>query len=225
VSPPVACCRTWCRGRIPGETLPRPIPPPQPTADVVTQGWGVQVPLSSLPTGGQRIVPVGDRPAFLRALSEEKVRRVREEEGIHLPDPYSRNVNQPVKQPADFHSRSLTANRTYVVLWCLCPRRGCIPMVGEGEFGGRFCPCCRTQFDLLGRVRRGPSSWNMDIPAYELGEGNVLTIYPHGARRSQPNEQGPAWGPCSRFPKRFRRFRGPRPGGSAWPRSGRTGRA
>ena len=151
-----------------------------PTADVVAESRGTRVPLASVPTGEQRIVVAGEKPVLLRALSDAQVRQLRSEGDIHLPDPFSRNANLPEGRPADFQARSLTADRVYVVLWGLCPRLGCIPMVGVGDHGGWFCPCGGAHYDLLGRIRKGPSPWNMLIPAYELGADNVLTVYPYG---------------------------------------------
>lgn len=156
-----------------------------PTADVLAETRGIHVPLGSVPSGEQRVIMVdGKPPLFLRALTDGQVRQVTSEGDTHLPDPFSRNANLPEGRPASFQTRSLMADRVYVVLWGICSRFGCVPMVGVGDHGGWFCPCGGEHYDLLGRIRKGPASWNMLIPAYELGSDNVLTIYLDGRARA-----------------------------------------
>ena len=43
-----------------------------------------------------------------------------------------------------------------------------------GRYGGWFCPCHGSLYDISGRVRRGPAPANLVVPDYAfLDEGRV----------------------------------------------------
>jgi Rieske Fe-S protein len=44
-----------------------------------------------------------------------------------------------------------------------------------GEYGGWFCPCHGSHYDISGRIRKGPAPLNLEIPGYDF-EGEILTI-------------------------------------------------
>ena len=45
---------------------------------------------------------------------------------------------------------------------------GCIPLGHEGEFGGWFCPCHGSTYDVSGRIRSGPAPLNLEVPEYSF---------------------------------------------------------
>ena len=83
----------------------------------------------------------------------------------------------------------------YLITIGVCTHFGCIPMAGQGKYGGYFCPChgcvgrgteeegCRadththththrSHYDLSGRIRQGPAPLNLEVPQYELFNEN-----------------------------------------------------
>lgn len=52
---------------------------------------------------------------------------------------------------------------------CTCWRRYWLNNVA-GEFGGWFCPCHGSHYDISGRIRKGPAPLNLEVPIYELNE-------------------------------------------------------
>ena len=56
-----------------------------------------------------------------------------------------------------------------------CTHLGCIPLQG-GEHGGWSCPCHGSQFDISGRVRRGPAAKNLEIPPYSFINDTTVKI-------------------------------------------------
>jgi ubiquinol-cytochrome c reductase iron-sulfur subunit len=58
----------------------------------------------------------------------------------------------------------------------VCTHLGCVPIGEAGDFGGWFCPCHGSHYDISGRIRKGPAPLNLEIPAYEFGEDDLLTI-------------------------------------------------
>lgn len=63
-----------------------------------------------------------------------------------------------------------------VVVIGICPHLGCVPLPDAGDFGGFFCPCHGSHYDTSGRIRRGPSPLNLEVPPYKFIEDQVILI-------------------------------------------------
>jgi ubiquinol-cytochrome c reductase iron-sulfur subunit len=68
----------------------------------------------------------------------------------------------------------------WLVVVGICTHLGCAPTSrGTGElaprFGGWVCPCHYSQYDISGRVSRGPAPNNLAVPPYEF-RGDTLVI-------------------------------------------------
>ena len=66
-------------------------------------------------------------------------------------------------------------NPRYAVCLGVCTHLGCVPISGEGEYGGWFCPCHGSHYDCSGRIRLGPAPLNLEVPGHKF-DGNVLVI-------------------------------------------------
>lgn len=65
----------------------------------------------------------------------------------------------------------------WLVLYGYCPHAGCVPNEQGGDKPGWLCPCHGSEFDLSGRVTRGPAAENMLVPDYAFHpDGKTLTI-------------------------------------------------
>ncbi|CAG8721693.1 13634_t:CDS:2 [Gigaspora margarita] len=51
----------------------------------------------------------------------------------------------------------------------------CVPIGEAGDYGGWYCPCHGSHYDISGRIRKGPAPLNLEIPQYEF-EGEDLLI-------------------------------------------------
>ena len=70
-----------------------------------------------------------------------------------------------------------------LVLEGACTHLGCAPLpqfeVGPAPdwFGGFFCPCHGSRFDLAGRVYKGvPAPTNLRVPPYRFIQEDVILI-------------------------------------------------
>lgn len=58
----------------------------------------------------------------------------------------------------------------------VCTHLGCVPIGEAGDYGGWFCPCHGSHYDISGRIRKGPAPLNLEIPAYDFPEEDKLII-------------------------------------------------
>ncbi len=58
----------------------------------------------------------------------------------------------------------------------VCTHLGCVPIGEAGDFGGWFCPCHGSHYDISGRIRKGPAPLNLEVPEYEFPEEGKVVI-------------------------------------------------
>lgn len=71
--------------------------------------------------------------------------------------------------------------KEWLVVVGVCTHLGCAPTSrGVGalapRFGGWVCPCHYSQYDISGRVRRGPAPSNLPVPPYAFRDGGTLVV-------------------------------------------------
>jgi ubiquinol-cytochrome c reductase iron-sulfur subunit len=71
--------------------------------------------------------------------------------------------------------------KEWLVVLATCTHLGCIPTSrGSGGlmplFGGWVCSCHYSQYDISGRVRRGPAPANLAVPPYAFQGDDTLVI-------------------------------------------------
>ena len=72
-------------------------------------------------------------------------------------------------------------NDKWLVVLGVCTHLGCVPLGQKtsdikGEYGGWFCPCHGSHYDISGRIRKGPAPTNMEVPKYEFVDANTIKI-------------------------------------------------
>lgn len=58
----------------------------------------------------------------------------------------------------------------------VCTHLGCVPIGEAGDFGGWFCPCHGSHYDISGRIRKGPAPLNLEVPQYSFPDEQSLII-------------------------------------------------
>ncbi len=71
---------------------------------------------------------------------------------------------------------SRAKNPEYLILLGICTHLGCVPLNGQGEYGGWFCPCHGSHYDISGRIRKGPAPKNLEVPPYVYVEDTKVLI-------------------------------------------------
>ena len=141
----------------------------------------IEVDISQLERGQAITVKWRGKPVFIRRRTEEEIQMASRVDIDSLPDNNARNYNLSPDSAASDENRSLDENGEWLVMGGVCTHLGCVPKgqsLGDskGDFGGWYCPCHGSHYDTAGRIRKGPAAKNLDIPAAEFINQNVIRI-------------------------------------------------
>ena len=153
----------------------------KPSARAQALGAPVEVPIGSLEPGEMIRVEWRGRLVFVVRRSKEMLERLDGAKKIDLlRDPDSAVVEQ---QPEFAVNDYRSIKPEYLVVEGSCTHLGCAPLpqfqVGPADdwFGGFFCPCHGSKFDLSGRVYKGvPAPTNLRVPPYRFIRDDVIMI-------------------------------------------------
>ena len=141
----------------------------------------IEVDISQLERGQAITVKWRGKPVFIRRRTEEEIQMASRVDIDSLPDNNARNYNLSPDSAASDENRSLDENGEWLVMVGVCTHLGCVPKGqslgdSQGDFGGWYCPCHGSHYDTAGRIRKGPAAKNLDIPAAEFINQNVIRI-------------------------------------------------
>ena len=151
----------------------------QPSARARALGAPVEVPVADLEPGEMVRVVWRGKVVYVLRRSEEMLERLTRTADL-LRDPNSEVADQ---QPEFAVNEFRSIKPEYLVLEGICTHLGCAPLpqfeVGPADdwFGGFFCPCHGSKFDLAGRVYKGvPAPTNLKVPPYRFIQDDVIMI-------------------------------------------------
>ncbi|CAN6805888.1 unnamed protein product [Brassica oleracea var. botrytis] len=122
----------------------------------------LEVDLGSIEPGTTVTVKWRGKPVFIRRRTEDDIKLANSVDLGSLRDPQEDAVR--VKNPE------------WLVVVGVCTHLGCIPLPNAGDYGGWFCPCHGSHYDISGRIRKGPAPYNLEVPTYSFLEENKLLI-------------------------------------------------
>jgi ubiquinol-cytochrome c reductase iron-sulfur subunit len=139
-----------------------------PAGDVLALS-SVDVELAPVPVGQAITVVWRGKPIFVRNRTPEEIKTA---EGTPL--------NQMIDPQPD-SERVKAGHEKFLVVIGICTHLGCIPLGNKstdprGDFGGWFCPCHGSQYDVSGRVRHGPAPLNLALPPYAFTSDTKIKI-------------------------------------------------
>lgn len=151
----------------------------KPSARAQALGAPVEVPVGSLDPGEMVRVMWRGRLVFVLRRDANMLARLKDTTNL-LRDPESKVVEQ---QPAFAVNEYRSLKPEFLVVEGSCTHLGCAPLpefqVGPADdwFGGFFCPCHGSRFDLAGRVYKGvPAPTNLRVPPYRFIREDVIMI-------------------------------------------------
>lgn len=121
----------------------------------------LEVDLNKIPEGKSVIVTWNSKPVFVRHRSETEMKQQLAMDVSGLRDPTS-DIDR-------FHDMK------WQVMLGVCTHLGCVPIADKGDYGGFYCPCHGSHYDIAGRIRKGPAPRNLDVPPYKvMGESLII---------------------------------------------------
>lgn len=123
----------------------------------------VEVDMNSIPEGKNAIIKWRGKPVFVRHRTQEEIDEANAVDVSKLRDP--EKDSDRTKRPE------------WLVMLGVCTHLGCVPIGEAGDFGGWYCPCHGSHYDISGRARKGPAPLNLEVPEYDFNDGeNKLII-------------------------------------------------
>ena len=109
------------------------------------------------------------QPVFIRNLTPAEIETANKVDVSTLRDPQT------------LAERTKEGHENWLITMGVCTHLGCVPSgAGEGEvkgeFGGYFCPCHGSHYDVAARIRKGPAPKNLQVPEYEFLSDTVVKI-------------------------------------------------
>ncbi|MEP9373681.1 ubiquinol-cytochrome c reductase iron-sulfur subunit [Mesorhizobium sp. KR1-2] len=152
----------------------------RPDASALAAGGPVDVDVSKIGPGQQVTVRWRGTPVFIIDRPDAALKTLQDPILVAmLSDPDS-TVEQ---QPPYARNWSRSVNPRYAVLVGVCTHLGCIPLFqpqadpSREWFGGYFCPCHGSKYDLAGRVyNHVPAPYNLPVPPYHFTSPTNLRI-------------------------------------------------
>eukprot|EP00210_Caulerpa_lentillifera_P000284 g277.t1 len=132
-----------------------------PSKDVLAMS-SLEVDVSAVQVGQTITVKWRGKPVFVRRRNEKEVEDASSVDLGTLRDP----------QPDSIRAK----NPEWLVVVGVCTHLGCVPIANAGDYGGWFCPCHGSHYDVSGRIRKGPAPTNLEVPEYKFLDDSTLVV-------------------------------------------------
>ena len=151
----------------------------KPSARAQALGAPVEVSLANMQPGELVRVLWRGKLIFVMRRGEKMLDSLAKNDG-NLKDP---NSEVETQQPEYAANPTRSVRPEFLVLEGSCTHLGCAPIEdfpvrpAEDWYGGFFCPCHGSKFDLAGRVLKGvPAPTNLRVPPYRFVRDDLLLI-------------------------------------------------
>ncbi len=139
-----------------------------PSADVLAEST-TDVDVSNIQPGQSIKEVFRKQPLFVKRLTPEEIAAAKSDDGGDLRDPET------------LADRTKEGHEDILVTMGVCTHLGCVPLgaaegENKGEYGGYFCPCHGSHYDVAGRIRKGPAPTNLLVPEYEFTSENTIRV-------------------------------------------------
>ena len=139
-----------------------------PSADVLAES-STEVDVSAIQPGQAIKAVFRKQPLFIRRLTPAEI------------DAANAVAPGDLRDVETLAERTKEGHEDLLVTMGVCTHLGCVPLgaaegENKGEFGGYFCPCHGSHYDVAGRIRKGPAPLNLMVPEYTFTSDTVVTI-------------------------------------------------
>lgn len=139
-----------------------------PSADVLAEST-TDVDVAAIQPGQSIKAVFRKQPLFVKRLTDAEIAQAKADDAVAMRDPQS------------LADRTKEGNPDILVTMGVCTHLGCVPLgaaegENKGDFGGYFCPCHGSHYDVAGRVRKGPAPLNLVVPEYNFTSDSVIRV-------------------------------------------------
>lgn len=134
-----------------------------PSADVQALA-SIEYDINKVALGQEVTIKWQGKPVFVRHRTPKEIAEAVDVDWHSLRDP----------QPDS--DRVKPGKSEWLILVGVCTHLGCVPLFGEGRYGGWLCPCHGSVYDTAGRIRAGPAPKNLYLPPYEFEPAGKVKI-------------------------------------------------
>ncbi|OFW80739.1 MAG: ubiquinol-cytochrome c reductase iron-sulfur subunit [Alphaproteobacteria bacterium RIFCSPLOWO2_01_FULL_40_26] len=124
----------------------------------------VEIDISNIKPGEEKKVMWRGKPIFIKHRTKQEIESAQNIELTELRDPQADS------------NRVKKGKEEWLITIGICTHLGCVPIGGQGEYKGWFCPCHGSQYDTSARIRKGPAPKNLEIPPYEFVSDTKIKI-------------------------------------------------
>ena len=121
----------------------------------------IEINLNEIPEGKNVVFKWRGVPLFVKHRTAKEIEKEKSVALCDLRDPELDDIR--VKKPE------------WLVVIGVCTHLGCVPIHGQGDYGGYYCPCHGSHYDASGRIRKGPAPTNLAVPPHEF-KGDLLIV-------------------------------------------------
>lgn len=139
-----------------------------PSADVLAEST-TDVDVAAIQPGQSIKAVFRKQPLFVKRLTDAEIAQAKADDAVAMRDPQS------------LADRTKEGNPDILVTMGVCTHLGCVPLgaaegENKGDFGGYFCPCHGSHYDVAGRIRKGPAPLNLVVPEYNFTSDSVIRV-------------------------------------------------
>jgi len=139
-----------------------------PSADVLAAST-TNVDVGAIEAGQTIKAVFRGQPLFVKRLTSAEIEQARSDDAANMRDPQT------------LADRTKEGHEDLLVTLGVCTHLGCVPLgaaegENKGEFGGYFCPCHGSHYDVAGRIRKGPAPTNLVVPEYEFSSDAIIQV-------------------------------------------------
>ncbi|KPF63654.1 ubiquinol-cytochrome c reductase iron-sulfur subunit [Porphyrobacter sp. AAP60] len=139
-----------------------------PSADVLAAS-STDIDVSAIQPGQSIKTTFRKQPLFVKRLTPQEIAAAKADDATDMRD------------PATLASRTKEGHEDILITMGVCTHLGCVPLgaaegENKGEFGGYFCPCHGSHYDVAGRIRKGPAPTNLLVPEYAFSSDTVVRV-------------------------------------------------
>jgi len=124
----------------------------------------IEVDLSNVAEGASITLKWRGKPLFIRHRTEPEIQAALDTNLSELRDPQPDTARRKENKPE------------WLIVIGVCTHLGCVPLTGQGDYGGWFCPCHGSHYDTSGRIRKGPAPQNLLVPPFVFVDDTTVLV-------------------------------------------------